>query len=102
MQLLTKLFTAGSAEEAADRLQALVPRLWPFFRHTLTSVRLATVRCLSSLLATSTSAADWLTPPLLSSGLQLAFQNLVLESNADVLRASQVLHLLESRTGRLA
>ena len=102
MQLLAKLFTAGSAEEAADRLQTLVPRLWPFFRHTLTSVRLATVRCLSSLLATSTSAETWLTPPLLSSGLQLAFQNLVLESNADVLRASQVLHFLESRTGRLA
>lgn len=46
MQLLTRLQTA-----APDMgLPALVPRLWPFFRHTLASVRLAAVRCLTALL----------------------------------------------------
>jgi hypothetical protein len=50
MQLLTHLQAAGATAPGRG-LPDLVPRLWPFFRHTLAPVRLATVRCLAALLA---------------------------------------------------
>lgn len=51
MQLLTHMYGEGGAPAAADDLGNLVPRLWPFFRHTLTSVRRSCVRCLQTLLS---------------------------------------------------
>ena len=50
MQLLTRLQAAGATAPGRG-LPDLVPRLWPFFRHTLAPVRLASVRCLAALLA---------------------------------------------------
>ncbi len=127
MQLLTHLQTAALDEG----LPALVPRLWPFFRHTLASVRLAAVRCLaallgngsdpnpdlnpdpehaaeggppplgappampgagSGLLGVGSRPLDWLGAGVLAPALRLVFQNLVLESDARVLEASQVAH----------
>ena len=142
MQLLAHLQGARAGEPEPD-LAALVPRLWPFFRHTLVSVRLSTVCCLRALLAgnktlsgtqtqypshqESLAAAPaagslpeaagperasgvcagrgadpggsvagsgplaWLAPEVLTPALRLVFQNLVLESDARVLEASQVL-----------
>lgn len=51
MQLLTRMYGPGGAPAAADDLGRLVPRLWPFFRHTLTSVRKSCVHCLQTLLS---------------------------------------------------
>lgn len=56
MQLLTQLQQAVRPAPPDAALAALVPRLWPFFRHTLASVRLATVRCLAALLADAAAA----------------------------------------------
>lgn len=45
--------TAAGAEDDPFLLSTLAPRLWPFMRHNITSVRLAAVRtlvCPSSLL----------------------------------------------------
>jgi hypothetical protein len=70
MQLLTRMQSQknpGSAAEAED-LAARVPRLWPFFRHTLTSVRRSCVQCLRALL--SADAGD-------------AYTNLVLEMSPE-------------------
>lgn len=50
MQLLTHLYSEPSGLGTAVELSELVPRLWPFLRHTLTSVRLACVRFLTTLL----------------------------------------------------
>ncbi|KAK9823112.1 hypothetical protein WJX72_000353 [[Myrmecia] bisecta] len=41
MQLLTHLHSHASPGHTTALLPALLPRLWPFFRHTLSSVRLA-------------------------------------------------------------
>ena len=144
MQLLAHLQSAG-AGASEPSLAALVPRLWPFFRHTLVSVRLSTVRCLGALLAGGSNptkpqsldpgheeslaaaparglcaeapgpgpghggglcegnGADpggsgagsgplaWLAPEVLGAALRLVFQNIVLEADARVLEASQVL-----------
>lgn len=57
MQLLAHLQGAGAGAPEPD-LAALVPRLWPFFRHTLVSVRLSTVRCLGALLAGSDNLSE--------------------------------------------
>lgn len=51
MQLLTRMYGESGAPVAADDLGSLVPRLWPFFRHTLTSVRRSCVLCLQTLLS---------------------------------------------------
>ena len=57
MQLLAHLQGACAGAPEPD-LAALVPRLWPFFRHTLVSVRLSTVRCLGALLAGSSNPPE--------------------------------------------
>ena len=50
MQLLTRMYGQGTGPALAKDLGQLVPRLWPFFRHTLTSVRRSCVHCLQTLL----------------------------------------------------
>ena len=91
MLLLTSIYDNLSTEiSGKDCMSDLLPRLFPFFRHTLSSVRLATLRCMSSLLLRSATPAAWLLPEQLQSALRLTFQNLVCESDAQVLEASKV------------
>ncbi len=71
-----------------EGLGRMVPRLWPFLRHGLTSVRLAAVRCLAALLR-GTRGAPLLAGPEMVRGARLLFQNLLLERNAEVLAESQ-------------
>ncbi|KAG1666532.1 hypothetical protein FOA52_014429 [Chlamydomonas sp. UWO 241] len=93
---------AGDEAEASDALVALVPRLWLFLRHSMTSVRLSTVLCHERLLLASSSHSApsecvWL-PPLLPALLLLMFQNLLLECDTRVLEASvRVWRLLVDR-----
>lgn len=63
----------------------LVPRLYPFFRHTITSVRLAVPNALHVFLTTpSIQTADWIDERL----FRFLFQNLIVEERADIREAS--------------
>ena len=92
MQLLSQLHTQGSRKllpHGAD-LGTLVTRIWPCFRHTLVSVRRASIQCLSVLLpSTDAQATSWLTEEQLTTALRLTFQNLVVELDDAILQASQ-------------
>ena len=56
MQLLTRMYSQGAAAASPDDFGQLVPRLWPFFRHTLSSVRMSCLRCLQALLKATSGA----------------------------------------------
>lgn len=98
MTLLAALYSAGAGTATikpeagvgagAGDLGALLPRLWPYLHHGLSSVRLAAARCLGSLLAARP------VPDLLPGGeaqrcARLLFQSLLLERNDEALAASQ-------------
>lgn len=65
-------------------LTVLAPTLFPFFRHTIPSVRLAVVEMLHSFMNVQTLPKDWVTIPL----LRLLFQNLIVEERTDVRNAT--------------
>ncbi|RKP10325.1 hypothetical protein THASP1DRAFT_11354, partial [Thamnocephalis sphaerospora] len=65
-------------------LTSLVPRLLPFFRHTIRSVRMAVLRTLRTLLSVPQLDKSWVNTPL----LQLVWQNMLLEENQDILELS--------------
>ncbi|KAJ3309940.1 btaf1 RNA polymerase II, B-TFIID transcription factor-associated, 170kDa [Boothiomyces sp. JEL0838] len=86
-------------KEASQFLEKLVPQLFPFFRHAITSVRLAVLRTLSSLAELSkeenSAGISWVTTDL----LRLVFQNFVLEEKEEVIKStsnvwSQLVELL--------
>ncbi|CAN6555838.1 unnamed protein product [Malus baccata var. baccata] len=77
-------------------LSTLAPRLWPFMRHSITSVRYSAIRTLERLLqagykrsiSESSSTSFW--PSfILGDTLQIVFQNLLLESNDEILKLSE-------------
>lgn len=77
-------------------LSTLTPRLWPFMRHSITSVRHSAIRTLERLLevgytrSSSESMANRFWPAsILGDALQIVFQNLLLESNDDILQSSE-------------
>ena len=95
MTLFAEIHACPGADAAAaatigegPTLGALVPRLWPFLRHGLTSVRAATLRCLSALLRSQPVSA-LLPGEELQRGARLLFQSLLLERSAEVLAAAQ-------------
>ncbi|XP_031555940.1 TATA-binding protein-associated factor 172-like [Actinia tenebrosa] len=75
---------------AAGSLTELVPRLWPFLRHTIKSVRLAALRTLKTLLVGSASNKDsgvectWLTP-IMQDAFRHIFQRFILEPDLKIL-----------------
>jgi TATA-binding protein-associated factor len=81
-------------------LTDLAPKLFPFFRHTIHTVRLAVVETLHSFMNVATLPKDWVTTPL----LRLLFQNLVVEERTDIRDATvaawnTAIDLLHSRSG---
>ncbi|KAM2056088.1 hypothetical protein TB2_028253 [Malus domestica] len=77
-------------------LSTLAPRLWPFMRHSITSVRYSAIRTLERLLeagykrslSESSSTSFW--PSfILGDTLRIVFQNLLLESNDEILKRSE-------------
>ncbi|KAM1752913.1 hypothetical protein EV2_005624 [Malus domestica] len=77
-------------------LSTLAPRLWPFMRHSITSVRYSAIRTLERLLeagykgsiSESSSTSFW--PSfILGDTLRIVFQNLLLESNDEILKLSE-------------
>ncbi|XP_031131067.1 TATA-binding protein-associated factor BTAF1 [Ipomoea triloba] len=83
-----------SSLENPHMLSTLAPRLWPFMRHSITSVRYAAIRTLERLLEAGrkrslceASGSFW--PSfILGDTLRIVFQNLLLESNEEILQCS--------------
>ncbi|KAJ9474791.1 TATA-binding protein-associated factor MOT1 [Pseudozyma hubeiensis] len=91
MDLLAKLvehpgivihLKAEAEEQRA--LSLLIPRLFPFFRHTITSVRLSVLNALRVFLTVPSLPKDWIDERV----LRLLFQNLVVEEKLPIRRAS--------------
>ncbi|KAI0261043.1 SNF2 chromatin remodeling protein [Gloeopeniophorella convolvens] len=81
-------------------LTDLAPKLFPFFRHTIPTVRLAVVETLHSFMNVPSLPKEWVATPL----LRLLFQNLVVEERTDVRRETintwnTAIDLLHSRPG---
>jgi TATA-binding protein-associated factor len=75
----------NARHDPSQSFHELVPRLFPFLRHTITSVRAAVLRALITFLNIQTSGTDgWID----SKALQLIFQNILLERNEGVLKLS--------------
>ncbi|KAH7350452.1 hypothetical protein BKA66DRAFT_575755 [Pyrenochaeta sp. MPI-SDFR-AT-0127] len=94
MDLLAKLcgypqvleaMQANARHDPTQSFHELVPRLFPFLRHTITSVRAAVLRALITFLNIQSEGSDgWID----SKALQLIFQNILLERNEGVLKLS--------------
>ncbi|CAA0831909.1 TATA-binding protein-associated factor BTAF1 [Striga hermonthica] len=84
-----------SSLENPYMLSTLAPRLWPFMRHSITSVRLSAIRTLERLLeagyrrsVSDVSSSLW--PSfIVGDTLRIVFQNLLLESNEEILQCSE-------------
>eukprot|EP00850_Spirogloea_muscicola_P014835 SM000109S14149 [mRNA] locus=s109:214433:222842:- [translate_table: standard] len=98
MALLAEIYTQPGVlqhlekqEGGLEELSILTPRLFPFFSHTLQSVRLAATQTLERLLAAS-SAVDggllWV-GPIAGEALGHVFRTLLLESCEPVVHASE-------------
>ncbi|XP_076915615.1 TATA-binding protein-associated factor BTAF1-like [Bidens hawaiensis] len=76
-------------------LPTLAPRLWPFMRHSITSVRYSAIRTLERLLeaeyrrSISESSSSFWPSFILVDTLGIVFQNLLLESNQEILQCSE-------------
>ncbi|XP_048862553.1 TATA-binding protein-associated factor 172 isoform X1 [Brienomyrus brachyistius] len=91
MTLLSSLLTYPQVRQSSiqQSLTVLVPRVWPFLRHTISSVRKAALETLFTLLSKADqSCAEWLTP-ILQDVLRHIFQSCILESNQEILELIQ-------------
>ncbi|PFH50688.1 hypothetical protein AMATHDRAFT_47708 [Amanita thiersii Skay4041] len=83
-------------------LSTLAQTLFPFFRHTISNVRLAVVNTLESFMAVPSLPRDWIQ----SSFLRLLFQNIIVEERSEIRAASlsawrTALSIISSTPGRL-
>ncbi|KAF3655863.1 hypothetical protein FXO38_06250 [Capsicum annuum] len=75
-------------------LSTLAPRLWPFMRHSITSVRYSAIRTLERLLeaeykrSIAESTSSFWPSFILGDTLRIVFQNLLLESNEEIVQCS--------------
>ncbi|TKS85272.1 TATA-binding protein-associated factor 172 [Collichthys lucidus] len=91
MTLLSSLLTYPQVRESSmqQSLTVLVPRVWPFLRHTISSVRRAALETLFTLLyKADQSCAMWINP-ILQDMLRHIFQSCILESNEEILELIQ-------------
>ncbi|KAI0127704.1 SNF2 family DNA-dependent ATPase domain-containing protein [Xylariales sp. AK1849] len=78
----------ASAEQDEERsFRLLVPRLYPFLRHTITSVRLAVLKALMTFVNLGEESLGWLD----GRTLRLIFQNLLVERDTQTLNTSMEL-----------
>ncbi|MCO5611453.1 hypothetical protein L7F22_065706 [Adiantum nelumboides] len=87
-------------------LSTLAPRLWPFMRHNILSVRYAAISMLERILEAgmkSASGLSWVVP-ILGDALRMVYQNLLLEAEEKILECSKRVWklLLQSPKGDLA
>lgn len=89
------LTRASNSQENPYMLSTLAPRLWPFMRHSITSVRYSAIRTLERLLeaeyrrSISESSSSFWPSFILVDTLRIVFQNLLLESNQEILQCSE-------------
>ncbi|XP_008278401.1 TATA-binding protein-associated factor 172 [Stegastes partitus] len=91
MTLLSSLLTYPQVGQCRTQqsLTVLVPRVWPFLRHTISSVRRAALETLFTLLSKADqSCAVWINP-ILQDMLRHIFQSCILESNEEILELIQ-------------
>ena len=75
----------NAAQDSEQSFTELVPRLYPFLRHTITTVRSAVLRALMTFLdIEGTSTKGWVTGKI----LRLVYQNMLVERNDRVLKES--------------
>ncbi|XP_027906160.1 TATA-binding protein-associated factor BTAF1 isoform X1 [Vigna unguiculata] len=86
----------GDGEENPYVLSTLAQRLWPFMRHSITSVRYSAIRTLERLLEagykrsmSELSGASFWPSSIFGDTLRIVFQNLLLETNEDILQCSE-------------
>lgn len=99
MDLLSKLCThkevieimqADATASSSNSFENLVPRLYPFLRHSITNVRKAVLRTILEFLSIDEKTTKgWISDRT----LRLVFQNLLLEQNPDILKLSQTVYL---------
>lgn len=78
----------NSAEQDEERsFTLLVPRLYPFLRHTITSVRLAVLKALVTFVNLGEESQGWLD----GRTLRLIFQNILVERDTNTLNMSMEL-----------
>lgn len=66
-----------------DQLVKLIPRLWPFLFHSLSSVRKSVLESL--LILSEKSSNSWLSSSILSDALRLLFQRSLIENHNSIL-----------------
>uniref|UniRef100_A0A1J3DBB1 TATA-binding protein-associated factor BTAF1 n=1 Tax=Noccaea caerulescens TaxID=107243 RepID=A0A1J3DBB1_NOCCA len=83
-------------KESPYALSGLAPRLWPFTRHDITSVRFSAIRTLERLLEagcrkniSEQSKSSFWPSSILGDTLRIVFQNLLLESTEEILDCSE-------------
>lgn len=80
--------TQNAAGSQVHPLTVLVPRLWPFFRHNIVAVRLASIKTLAKL--TQASNIDWI-GPILTDCIRLIFQTIALDVDDQVVTSAKSL-----------
>ncbi|CAO3683683.1 unnamed protein product [Rhizopus stolonifer] len=86
MDLIAKMFEQPGVMDIVREnlsLSKLVPRLHPFFRHTISGVRLAVLNTLLTFLDCGTSS-EWVDDRV----YRLVFQNLIVEEKAEIVEKS--------------
>ncbi|KAI0462311.1 hypothetical protein LJB42_004399 [Komagataella kurtzmanii] len=100
MDLLAKLCSHTEVLEKLKKdaqFKTLIPRLYPFLRHSITSVRKSVLRTLQAFLTIDDPfVKDWID----AKTFRLIFQNILLEQNSEVLALSYQLYetLLQEAT----
>lgn len=79
----------SALEDEERSFKQLVPRLYPFLRHTITSVRLAVLKALMTFVHLGEESLGWLD----GKTLRLIFQNLLVERDSATLNMSMDLWL---------
>ncbi|CAN6599512.1 TATA-binding protein-associated factor Mot1p [Trichomonascus vanleenenianus] len=83
--VVLEIMRESSRTEPNRSLIQLVPRLYPFLRHSISNVRKAVLRAIETFLdMEGTAAREWITGRM----LRLIFQNLLVEQNQSVLELS--------------
>ncbi|XP_061914731.1 TATA-binding protein-associated factor 172 [Entelurus aequoreus] len=87
MTLLSSLLTYPQVWQFSmqQSLTVLVPRVWPFLRHTISSVRRAALETLFTLLSKADQKCAMWINPILQDMLRHIFQSCILESNEEIL-----------------
>ncbi|EGW33142.1 uncharacterized protein SPAPADRAFT_137527 [Spathaspora passalidarum NRRL Y-27907] len=80
-----EIMQQGAADDSSNSFETLVPRLFPFLRHSITNVRKAVLRTILEFLSLDDPTTKrWID----AKTLRLIFQNLLVEQNNDVLTLS--------------